>query len=452
MKKRTAIITISILSVVAIGASIFSFLMYRETERNRTYISANFQHAFSELVNSASDMDNALKKSTVVTTPSMAGAVCAEVYGKAQTAQMALGVLPFSAYELERTAGFISTVGDYAFSLSQKAANGESFSPDERESLKQLSDTSAMLTMNLKEIQNRIGSGTVSFAEYRHNIKQYDDSEGEFLPEPVAETVEAAEEEFPEMPSLIYDGPFSEHLKGIEPRMLKDQEEIDVSQGREIVAQFLGIRPMQIFLSGEQEGDIPSIRYGANIGDDTVSVTVSRKGGFVYDMLSPRMVEESKISPEEAQQLAEDFLVSHGYENMTRSYFMIADNVMTANFAYVQDGVTCYSDLVKVGISMDDGTLHSFESKGFITAHYTREIPQPAISEEDAAERVPDDVSVLGTKLALIPNAGMREVICYEFECENESQERYIIYVNAVTGQQEKILIVLTDESGTLTI
>ena len=49
----------------------------------------------------------------------MISAVCTDVFGKAMTAQMSLGALPFSTQELEKTAGFISRVGDYAYSLSR---------------------------------------------------------------------------------------------------------------------------------------------------------------------------------------------------------------------------------------------------------------------------------------------------------------------------------------------
>ena len=47
---------------------------------------------------------------------------------------------------------------------------------------------------------------------------------------------------------------------------------------------------------------------------------------------------------------------------------------------------------------------------------------------------------------------GEYEVLCHEFKCQNESGGHVLVYVNAQTGQQQKILLLLEDESGTLVI
>ena len=232
MKKKTAITVISILAVVALAAGIFSVVTLSKTSEKNRYIEYNFRHAFSELVSGVSEMDNALKKSVLVTSPSMAGTVCIELFGKAQTAEMALGVLPYSAYELEKTAGFINRVGDFAFALSQKAAAGTSFSKEEMESLQSLSDTAAVLSQNLKNMENELGSGNISMEQYQKTIKAFDDNESTAIPQTLGESIKLSEQEFPELPSLIYDGPFSEHLKGIKPRALEGMEEIDQAAGR----------------------------------------------------------------------------------------------------------------------------------------------------------------------------------------------------------------------------
>ena len=54
--------------------------------------------------------------------------------------------------------------------------------------------------------------------------------------------------------------------------------------------------------------------------------------------------------------------------------------------------------------------------------------------------------------MAIIPTEGGREKYCHEFLCQTEDGDRYLMYVNAQTGRQEKILILLEDESGTLTV
>ncbi len=65
---------------------------------------------------------------------------------------------------------------------------------------------------------------------------------------------------------------------------------------------------------------------------------------------------------------------------------------------------------------------------------------------------VTDDLKILSEGLAVIPTAGKFELLCHEFKCEALDGRHYILYVNAETGQQEKILVLLEDENGSLTL
>ncbi len=65
---------------------------------------------------------------------------------------------------------------------------------------------------------------------------------------------------------------------------------------------------------------------------------------------------------------------------------------------------------------------------------------------------IPEDLTVLGHQMALIPSPGGEEKFCHEFLCRADNEQKYLIYVNAVTGAEERILILLEDELGALTI
>ena len=73
-------------------------------------------------------------------------------------------------------------------------------------------------------------------------------------------------------------------------------------------------------------------------------------------------------------------------------------------------------------------------------------------SAAQAAAAVPDSLQILSSQLALVPSDGQYETLCHEFKCAAEDGRHYIIYVDALTGAQHKILILLEDESGTLTL
>ncbi len=452
MKKSIMYFIITVCAVVAAVSLTYGISAGKESAEYERLMSANYQHAFKELVSGVSDVDTSLQKSLIVTSPTMAGAVCSELYATAQTAEMALGVLPFTASEMEKTAGFLNRVGDYALSLSQKAYKGESFSDEDLENLRALSEVASVMSQNLKSIEEGLGSELVTLDQYLRTVQQADQSEEQTVPQTLADSMSIAETEFPEVPSLIYDGPFSEHLTNVSPRLLENCEDISQSQGRDAAAAFIGARKELVYASGEMDGDIPCWRYECEVKGSTVVICVSKCGGKVLSVLSSRLVETAQVDAQQAVDAAKAFLRQKGFDSLKDSYYMISDNVLTANFAYEQDGVICYSDLIKVGIALDDCTLKSFEASGYITSHYERELPAPQVSTEQAQEKVPADLKVNSSRVALIPTAGKAEILCYEFECADANGQKYIIYVNAVTGEQEKILILLEDENGTLTI
>lgn len=452
MKKGTAISIITILSVIlvaAVAVAASATQRVNDTERN---IAANYRHAFSEIVTGFEELDAALQKSVLVTSNSIAGAVCTEVYAKAQTTSLSLGIMPFSATEFEKTSSFVNSVGDYAFSLAQKASRGEAFTQEEKDGLRALSETASKLYQTFKAIEDEIGSEMVGIEEYERTLQKLDQKEGEIIPQTLADSVSIAEEEFPEMPQLIYDGPFSEHLKDPSPKFLEGKEEIDEAQGRKNAAGFLGMRPEEVYPTGEQNGKLPMFCYEAELNGSLVSISVSKQGGVVSSLLYSRQVTTSTLTAKEAVDAAKKMLERWGYSNMKESYYLVQNNILTANFAYEQDGIICYPDLIHVGIAMDNGMLQCFEATGYVSSHTQREIPAAGVTIDQAREKVPEELKILSEQTAIIPSPGKYELLCYEFKCEEESGRKFIIYVNAVTGNQEKILILLEDESGALTM
>ena len=85
-------------------------------------------------------------------------------------------------------------------------------------------------------------------------------------------------------------------------------------------------------------------------------------------------------------------------------------------------------------------------------SHQSRTFSAPAVSAEEARSQVTQGLEVLRQQLALIPTQGENEVLCHEFKCRNEKGQHYILYVNAQTGEQERILLLLEDENGTLVL
>ena len=54
--------------------------------------------------------------------------------------------------------------------------------------------------------------------------------------------------------------------------------------------------------------------------------------------------------------------------------------------------------------------------------------------------------------MAFIPTGGQNEVFCYEFLCSGEDDDKLLVYINASTGMEEHIYILLENENGVLAI
>ena len=60
--------------------------------------------------------------------------------------------------------------------------------------------------------------------------------------------------------------------------------------------------------------------------------------------------------------------------------------------------------------------------------------------------------SVTDYRLALIPSPGQNELLTYEFKCLGRNNQNVLVYVNATTGEEEQILILVINENGVLTV
>ena len=451
-RRRTYRLALIYLSAAVLALGVLAGAQYERAQRWQRQAANQYRHAFDELVTAMGEMDAALEKSLYATTPGMVNAMCTEVFGKAMTAQMSLGALPFHSEELERTSGFISRVGDYAFSLARAAAGGSGYTAEQLDALRSLSETAGVLADDLEGFQTELLEGTLRMEEldaFTHALLQ---TEAERVPA-LGDSMRLVEREFPELPALIYDGPFSEHLTGQTPRALEGLPEADAETARDAAARFLGVPRARIYPTGESEGEIPCYGFGTDSGGGSdCFLFVTKQGAQILSLLSSRPVGSAAVDAQTAVETAKDFLESAGYRDMVETYHMTQDGVLTVNFAYRQGEVLCYSDLVKVSVALDTGRVCGFEAKGYLTAHTLRQLPDAAVSAEDARAAVPDTLTVLATQLALVPSEGRYETLCHEFKCAASDGRHYIIYVNAQTGAQHKILILLEDESGALTL
>lgn len=451
MEKSNSRIHIWIYTVLGAGliaAIIWGFTLQKSSHALTTTLENQYNRAFHELVNYIDDIDTLLSKSQLASSPAQLASISSDIFRQSAEAKSCLGQLPTSDIQLDNTAKFLSQVGDYTYVLSQDMINGTNPNEEAYENLASLNEYSSSLKDSLSKIQAEIYSGNIQFSSIgkKRSSNTVDAAGNDILAD-----LENVEKSFEEYPSLIYDGPFSEHIENQQSVMLQEAEEISREEALKRAEEFLNTTGLEFEAESENTAIAAYTFCKTNENDEHLCVSVTKKGGNILYFLNNVRVDNENIDINEATDNARKFLEEHGFTDMANSYYETANGIATINFAALQGDIVCYSDLVKVRVALDTGNIVGMESKGYLMNHKTRDLSEPALSMEEAQNHVSTHLGVNATRLVLIPKDSLREVLCYEFKGEFNGKN-FLVYVNADNGHEEEILMLLESDSGVLTV
>ncbi len=450
-KKSIIIIsTYTIFAFAVVCGFIIKQNTYASSYKRQTEV--NYARAFSSLADSTENMYNSLRKVCCASSPSLVSSTCTQVYADAMSADAALGVLPYANSQLENTAAFISKTGDYVFYLSRYCAAGNSLSDEHRKNLETLCQNAETVSNTLSSLSSQLLSGSLSISSLEKNQDILSDSAESAVSNGFTDSFKQMETEFPQLPTLIYDGPFSSHISSLEPKFLDGKKELSENDVLYVIQDFSKIDRTRLKVEYQREEDIPVYVVTATTGSVVQTFEVTRTGGFILYYGTSRAVPSSNISQEKAISIAETFLNERGLSNMSMTYYDIENNILVANFAYKENNILYYPDLVKVGIAMNNGEIVNFETAGYIMNHTVRNLAPVKVSQDEAQASLADSLEVLDYNLCVIPTSGKNELLCHEFKCSYGNDQHCLVYINAETGIEEKILILLENEKGTLTV
>lgn len=446
---RVRVFSFLLAAFFALGGLCLS--LYRTTQYYQRSIANSYLRAFSQVVSSVDRIDSTMQKEVYVVTPAMISYLSAEIQAEAATAQEAISELPYANIELEQTAALLAKIEDYASATARSASANGSLSEDESTTLEALSVAVSQLREYLDELQTQLLAGdlTLSTAKAVEERLSGLTEDGSVL---AGSEFEDLESNFPSVPTMTYDGPFSDHLADANPKALEGLEDVTQEQALAAAAQCTGYRESIFTPGSEIDGEIPCYTFSAAVDGGELSVAVTKTGGVVLSINNSRAVSDVSLTQDEGAKAAWDFLTRNGYTGLEETYRYQQSGRLTIHYAYKQDTVLCYPDLVSVTVAMDTGSILSYECTSYLSNHTQRELEEPAVTVDEARELVSDKLDVLREQLAVIPTDGEYEVLCWEFICEADNGQHYILCINAATGAEQKILILLEDENGTLTL
>ncbi len=443
----------SIVIVVTALVATVGIYQYKRALDFQNFVNNQYNRSFHEMVGYVENVEVSLAKAMLVTTPAQMEFIASETWRKAAFAQANLGQLPISHLQIEKTSRFLNQVGEYTYSLARKVMNGEEVSDEDYKQLEEMQKYANVLSNGLNELQGELYSGTFRFGDLRKEGNRHFAKASKNI---VVNGVQNIEKEFRDYPALIYDGPFADHIERREPRLLKGEKEITREDAQKIAAQFLGKeRAQNIEYKGEGNGRIHTYLFTAGEEGNNgrrVSINITKQGGHVLWMLDNRNIEKISMNMEQVEEKAQAFLTDRGLNNMKQSYYLQSAGVVTVNYAYTENDIVMYTDLVKVKVAMDNGEILGYEAEGYIMNHDpNRNLPLINITEEEAQEKINPNLEINSVRLTVIPLESQREVLCYEFKGSFNDKE-FLIYINAENGREEKILLLKETPNGVLTL
>lgn len=446
--KDRHMLTLVIVLIVAIVA--LGMYTYKKQRDYRQASENSYNLAFYELVDYVNSVEVYLAKSLVSNTPEHGAETLTYVWREANLAQSYLARLPISSSELENTARFLNQVSDYSYSLSRKNINNEFLTQEDLNNLNELHQYSVELRNTLNQLALDLNDGRISWGELTKKGSPVFAQEVSNISK---DSFSNLEENFHEYAGLIYDGAFSEHMTNPERKGLVG-EDIDEETAKQKAIEFLGKENVKEINSNglTENANIQSYDFSVVKNDGTDAwISISQKGGHVVFSNSTKDVTAEIITQEQADVIGQKFLDSRGIQNMKPTYFLKQDGIVTINYAYVQDDVTVYSDLVKLKVALDNGEILGMETTGYLNSHYQRLFPVPQVSKEEARSKINKNLEIISEGMAMIPTEYQTEVLCWEFK-GNLGDRQFLVYINVETGKEEDVLVILETPDGTLTM
>lgn len=429
----------SVLILVLFSAFVINAQKASELSRQ---LNADAERSLSTLEACMSSINTNLTKGLYANTTPMLSSMAISLTRDAASAKNSLSALPLSDTQLDNMLKFLSQVGAFVSTLDRKLSLGEPITSEERNQLKQLIDVSQKLLSELDTITQGVEDGSVSFKQAGSTLQKSADQSVQ-----IDSAFGDAEQTLTDYPTLIYDGPFSDHILNQTPKTLEGKTDVSKEKALEIASDFIGIDKSTLRFDSETNGVIETYNFFV----DSINISVCKKGGAVLYLLGSSSAGESVISPEQAVENAKNFLSAKGYKNMKESYYSTQDGICTVNFAYEDEGVICYPDLIKLSVSLETGNIISFDARGYIMNHTDRPPVQSKISADEAKMSVSDYLTVMSSRLAVIPTDYKAEKTAYEFHCKTPDEQEVLVYIDVLTAKEDDILLLLYSNGGILT-
>ena len=443
MKDKGIIITISVVLGTTLLATFIALIVFICTTNTYAVQLENlYKRSFYELSTNINDIELDMSKLVAVNGTQNKREVLTNIYNSCQTANTNISNLPIQNNKIEKVNNFINVLGGYSYSLLTKTNNNTQFSEDDYKTIYDMHEKSLNLLYEFNEyISNlKIDYKIIKDVNYGNGDKS---NYGGGISNISSSTTE--------VPTLIFDGPFSESVTNKAIKGL-DNFEIDNEEAKSYVTNtlsFLNVESVEYL--GETVGKFYTYNFNVKTINQSLYVQVTKQGSKIVNITSFGAKANNSLNETECITLAENFATLLEYENVKQVWSATNGNICYINLAPIVNGVIYYPDLVKVKVDKASGTIIGLEGTNYCYNHVARNKVAPSLTFDDAQNKLSKALTVTERNLAIIPNKYVGETLAYEFVCTWKDYT-YYVYIDVKTGEEVSILRVVKTTSGDLIV
>lgn len=441
-KLKNSIIVLSVvLGSVIVALSVMLTIFISKTNTYKMQLENNYKRNFYELISDINSLEIDLSKLIATNSLNSQKELLTSIYDTSRTSTVNLSALPIANQKIENLNSYLNTVGGYSYSLLEKNLNnGEKINIDELETIEKIYNYCVKIKYDLNNYLSEVEDFSI--------VKMINYTDGDLSNFDGGLT--SVNDNSDEVPTLIYDGPFSDSVANKE---IKGLENVDYSEAevREILKNnFKYFEGYNIEYVGDTLGKFATYNY--NITNENISlyVQMTKRGGFLLSINSIGALSgENNLTVEECETFAHNFASLVGIENMFSVWSQQVNDVVYVNLAPIVDHVIYYPDLIKVKVNIKTGFIVGWEASNYAYNHIEREKFNYSISILEAQELISPALEVVERNLCIIPNKFVGESQAYEFVCK-WNDFTYYVYLDANTGEELNIMRVVSTTNGDL--
>ncbi len=399
---------------------------YRQTLEN------NYKKNFYEVASNINDMEIDISKIVATKDRGVVSTLLNSLHSNVNLTLANVNQLPITYDKLTNINMLLNKIGGFSQSLIEKVFDGDALSDEDYTQINNIHTSVLSLKYDINNYYVKVHSDFEILANA--DSKGASDFSSSLL------NTESANSK---VPSLIYDGPFSESVLNKEIVGLSGE---DISQAQALDLAKKLFETEDVSYQGLVSGKFTTYNFYVNRGG--LNVAITKKGGLLLSVTSYGSSGQNTIDANDGVKVAENFARTVGLDNMYSVWTQACGNILYVNLAPIVNSCIYYSDLVKVKVDLVSSRVVGWEATNYATNHKSR-VFTSSITFREAEQNLSSILKVEERNYTIIPDKYVGEVSAYEFICSWKNYT-YYIYINSNTGAEANILRVIDTDNGEL--